>query len=1392
MTFNVLIVVVLFSATSCKGHTLHYEQQSAQCYNGTTGYPLPVYGSVEEGERSGLQIAEDLYGTEIKELAIGRPQMDQILEHKRNEREKRRHKRAITSQKWLYWDGAYLPYRFDADVPPDEEHETRTAMKRHERFTCVRFVPWVQNVTRYEYNLSSESHVRLIKKQGCWSLLGNVHNPNGQKLSCCSRGACVHELSHAFGVYHDHVSPARHGFIRINWNNIKLDNWAIFMEEYQETTMFFRFDLTSIMHYALGGFKQGPWPSMTVLFKDLESLTNMRNNVFYNWQEISVTNQCKARMCPDFAIECINDGFVSYVEGACQCLCPPGLDPQTGCRTVIKSVASVPDWPPGSYGVLSTSDGCPSNEFLNRTYQPGVELTSPGASFHLGGNLTGLTFCLKYSTSEVTTWQTGAYAILAADSGDCPADFSMKNVSTPSFTLRLCQRNDGFIDDVLYLPTDTPFILFPLGKQGPCQSVNGMMGTLESLQIATRDTSLELESGVPFEKDNRGDLTMGFCYYSKYDRDCGDVIELSPDNPSTVVTSPGYPSPYRPSLDCHWLIKAPLGATMIINFEDFDVGKTGQCGGDSFIIRYIYPGQNAPTRCGQGLDRTFRTLNNTVTFRLNTDLSDHYRGFKAKIDVVLPENHCFNVADNGRSYRGRVNMTRDLQPCLPWDRVTGCPHHMFSPGDFDAVLEENFCRNPDNSFRPWCYTKTYEGQCDRNYCDVCGLENKYDNFPDCDQLKKEGLCEGDQIIAATRCAKTCDVKLVKDMSSSCSRPPPAADGLLRFEKNWYNVGETVLTMCPYGPDAVTRRCHSDGSWTPANYVCGVCPSGWSSFRSACYKFYPSRVTQSRATDVCSTNNAHLAWADDIPELEYIVTLRRKLWRMWLGASRESVTDVYTNTDGSKLTLTNWAQGAARIKEERICLVINPEERGNTIREESCNGVMPFVCKYLPNSRRACINQRWDCHAVLRRNPTVCRDYPEFVRHQCPFSCGFCQQFTTPFCKVTTPPMNAAPSSDVTYKYIPRGDVVTYTCIPGTVLVSGQLSRICEESGWLSGSEPVCVDENEQVTPVSQVDIIKRTFTCAVSTTYIGNNSLHRIQREGEITQWRFYTHGAGSTVLQIWRPRPDVGPLQFQFIGQNMVYYGPDRVNIVDIPRGNRIQVIPGDLIGIWSGHVASQIMWNSCGLEEGYPEGENSLILDKHMTTASFFEVDTVYNWKDLTCRTFSLTAYVNKTYEALSRTNEIPIIYGKHVIRVADRAYTGNNAYFRIRVNGSLEQWQLFSPNVSRIGLQVWRAVGENTYTFIGQNMITTVNNMSQVVDVQPSEQIRVTVGDLIGVSLTDKYGGASYTTCQTRNNPQALPMSWLNSENIEFQEGANVTFKAMKSCRIFHFTAVVRADT
>ncbi|KAM6470315.1 hepatocyte growth factor-like protein isoform 1-T1 [Liasis olivaceus] len=63
---------------------------------------------------------------------------------------------------------------------------------------------------------------------------------------------------------------------------------------------------------------------------------------------------------------------------------------------------------------------------------------------------------------------------------------------------------------------------------------------------------------------------------------------------------------------------------------------------------------------------------------------------------------CFRL--KGEDYRGTVNVTTSGVPCQRWDSQT--PHrHNFHPEKYECKdLRENYCRNPDGSEAPWCFT----------------------------------------------------------------------------------------------------------------------------------------------------------------------------------------------------------------------------------------------------------------------------------------------------------------------------------------------------------------------------------------------------------------------------------------------------------------------------------------------------------------------------------------------------------------------------------------------------------------------------------------------------------------------------------------------------------------
>ncbi|XP_053325850.1 hepatocyte growth factor-like protein isoform X2 [Spea bombifrons] len=75
---------------------------------------------------------------------------------------------------------------------------------------------------------------------------------------------------------------------------------------------------------------------------------------------------------------------------------------------------------------------------------------------------------------------------------------------------------------------------------------------------------------------------------------------------------------------------------------------------------------------------------------------------KQRVIAANKTPHCFK--ERGEDYRGRVNVTTSGIPCQPWDSQT--PHkHRFLPEKYPCKgLDKNYCRNPDGSEAPWCFT----------------------------------------------------------------------------------------------------------------------------------------------------------------------------------------------------------------------------------------------------------------------------------------------------------------------------------------------------------------------------------------------------------------------------------------------------------------------------------------------------------------------------------------------------------------------------------------------------------------------------------------------------------------------------------------------------------------
>ncbi|XP_078612623.1 uncharacterized protein LOC144882595 [Branchiostoma floridae x Branchiostoma japonicum] len=206
------------------------------------------------------------------------------------------------------------------------------------------------------------------------------------------------------------------------------------------------------------------------------------------------------------------------------------------------------------------------------------------------------------------------------------------------------------------------------------------------------------------------------------------------------ISSPGYAAGYQnytENLHCVWEIINPFGATFNLWFVAFDL----ECNSDYLNVytganQHRYSCEMDPmygcniTTTGPTVTIEFTsddTVNNRGFFigyesSKYTDLqetqpqhtsSDPWPGYACQIEPP-EEPDCYT--GDGRDYRGRVNVTENGYTCQRWD--VQVPHyHVYSPDRFPQYgLEENYCRNPGNGYKPWCYTTSPSVRIE--YCDV--------------------------------------------------------------------------------------------------------------------------------------------------------------------------------------------------------------------------------------------------------------------------------------------------------------------------------------------------------------------------------------------------------------------------------------------------------------------------------------------------------------------------------------------------------------------------------------------------------------------------------------------------------------------------------------------------
>ncbi|XP_021381633.1 factor VII-activating protease isoform X1 [Lonchura striata] len=185
--------------------------------------------------------------------------------------------------------------------------------------------------------------------------------------------------------------------------------------------------------------------------------------------------------------------------------------------------------------------------------------------------------------------------------------------------------------------------------------------------------------------------------------------------------------------DFSCLCPAPYGGTTCEKVEDTCLEKNCHFGDCLIILTppyfkcsckppYRRPScQRASKQCSPNPCRNGGTCKrNRYRSKFTCECPEPFRGRFCEIGP----NDCYE--EDSSTYRGRVNQAENGRTCLHWNshHLLDHPFNAFmEDADSYGIGEHNFCRNPDEDEKPWCYIRK-NNEVDWEYCDVspCSAE----------------------------------------------------------------------------------------------------------------------------------------------------------------------------------------------------------------------------------------------------------------------------------------------------------------------------------------------------------------------------------------------------------------------------------------------------------------------------------------------------------------------------------------------------------------------------------------------------------------------------------------------------------------------------------------------
>uniref|UniRef100_A0A671G2W0 Cubilin n=1 Tax=Rhinolophus ferrumequinum TaxID=59479 RepID=A0A671G2W0_RHIFE len=232
--------------------------------------------------------------------------------------------------------------------------------------------------------------------------------------------------------------------------------------------------------------------------------------------------------------------------------------------------------------------------------------------------------------------------------------------------------------DYLVLKNGPDIYSPPLGPHG---GSGHFCGSRPSSTLFTSDNQML----VQFISDNSNGGQGFKIKYEAKSLACGGNIYIHDADSAGYVTSPNHPDNYPQHADCVWLIAAPPGKLVRLQFEDrFSIEVTPNCTSNYLELR-DGADSNAPVIskfCGTSLPSSQLSSGEMIYLRFRSDNSSTHVGFKAK----------YSIARCGGRVTGQSGVIESIgYPTLPYIDDLFCEWHLQGPlGHYLTIHFEDF------------------------------------------------------------------------------------------------------------------------------------------------------------------------------------------------------------------------------------------------------------------------------------------------------------------------------------------------------------------------------------------------------------------------------------------------------------------------------------------------------------------------------------------------------------------------------------------------------------------------------------------------------------------------------------------------------------------------------